>query len=86
VCNYQKPVKWSIEKNGVVTMDKIDKNTVQLFGHKEGRATLTATYLGNKYTAEIRVLPPKNFVENLRDDLEHLATDISVWIRKITGR
>ena len=86
VCNYQKPVKWSIEKNGVVTMDKIDKNSVQLFGHKEGRATLTATYLGNKYTAEIRVLPPKNFVENLRDDLEHLATDISVWIRKITGR
>ena len=86
VCNAQKPIKWDVENKSVVSLDVLDKNACRLYGVQEGRTTITATYMGYKYSVEIRVLPPKNLVERARDEFEHIATDITVWLRSLTRK
>ena len=85
VCNTQKPVTWEIENDDIAHLQNIDKDTVMLHSLNQGKCKLTATYMGYKYTTMIHVVPGKSVFEKAYDELEHVATDTAVWIRKLLG-
>lgn len=57
VCNHQDDIKWSVSQDNHVKIVSKDKKSVTLRGVTEGRATLTAKYMGYQYDVLINVKP-----------------------------
>lgn len=55
VCNNQADVKWTVSPSGNAQIVSQNKNTVTLKGAETGRATVTAQYLGRKYSVVFNV-------------------------------
>ena len=83
VCNAQKPIKWDIENKKVASFEQIDQKTIRLIGNSEGTTKLTATYMGYDYSVGIHVLAPKSFADRSLEEVDHMVTDIKVWLRNL---
>lgn len=89
-CNAQKPVRWAVENRDIVQLRRDDDwgkdentNAVKVYGLKQGKTTVTASYMGHKYSVAIQVAP---YIPD-KSDIQHymrylLRTDKRLWKTK----
>ena len=89
-CNAQKPVKWNAENKSIVFLKRDEDwekgeetNSTLVYGLKQGKTTITATYMGYKYSVVIQVapyIPDKSDPQNYLRYLER--TNRPLWRKK----